>query len=162
MGPRGTWLAGVRKVGPGVKGPAHLHALLPESFSQRLPSWGPSQQGPHLGQGGPSYLCTLDSPHLAACEGHWGWGKDLDQKWNNRAGSPMAGSTSWLAQDPARSDPASGAPQEQERPPKKAPPPNPIYHPSLTLPQAPAAHRSPSHPLLIQDGGPQGWGFSPL
>ena len=62
--PRGTWLAGARKVCPGVKGPAHLHSLLSESFSQRLPCWGLSHQGPRLPQGGPSYLCTLDSPRL--------------------------------------------------------------------------------------------------
>ena len=155
MGPRGTWLAGVRKVCPGVKGPAHLHSLLPESFSP------PSRA--RISGKGVLATCAPWTPLIwAACEGHWGWGKDLDQKWNNRTRSPMVGSTSWLAQDPARSDPASGAPQERERPPKKPPPPSPIYHPSLTLPQAPAAHRSPSHPLLIQDGGPQGWGFSPL
>ena len=142
MEPRGTWLAGARKVCPGVKGPAHLHSLLSESFSQRLPCWGPSHPGPHLPQGAPSYLCTLDSPHWAACEGHWGWGKDFDQKWNNRGRSPTVGSTSWLTQDPAGSDPSSGAPQEQERPPKQPPPLSPII-PSIT--HAPTRPCRPTH-----------------
>lgn len=67
-GPETVWvlggaqrhLASARKVCPGVKGPAHLHSLLSESFSQRLPAGAPPTRATSPARGS-SYLCTLDS-----------------------------------------------------------------------------------------------------